>query len=54
MYEGLKEANGEEYYVEPADEDPNAFCCNLDVVAGAWVFGAVKGALDGGFKIHHR
>lgn len=59
LYEGLKEANGEEYYVEPADEGPNAFRCNLDVglmktSTGARVFGAMKGAVDGGFNIPHR
>ncbi|XP_022167936.1 60S ribosomal protein L5 [Myzus persicae] len=58
LYEGLKEANGEEYYVEPADEGPNAFRCNLDVglmktSTGARVFGAMKGAVDGGFNIPH-
>lgn len=59
LYEGLKEANGEEYNVEPADEGPNAFRCNLDVglmktSTGARVFGAMKGAVDGGFNIPHR
>lgn len=49
---------GEEYNVEPADDGPGAFRCFLDVglartTTGARVFGAMKGAVDGGLNIPH-
>ncbi|XP_041368759.1 60S ribosomal protein L5-A-like [Gigantopelta aegis] len=58
LYKGCEEANGEEYYVEDADKGPGAFRCYLDVglartTTGARVFGALKGAVDGGLDIPH-
>lgn len=50
--------SGEEYNVEPLDEGPGAFRCFLDVglartTTGARIFGAMKGAVDGGLNIPH-
>lgn len=50
--------NGEEYLVDPVDDGPAAFRCYLDVgltrtSTGARVFGAMKGAVDGGLNIPH-
>ena len=50
---------GDEYNVESLDDGPSAFRCNLDVglnrtTTGARVFGALKGAVDGGLEINHR
>lgn len=49
---------GDEFIVEPAEEGPGAFRCYLDVgltrtTTGARVFGAMKGAVDGGLNIPH-
>lgn len=49
---------GEEYNVEPLDDGPGAFRCFLDVglartTTGARIFGAMKGAVDGGLNIPH-
>jgi len=57
-YTGQEEADGEEYYVEDVDDGPGAFRCYLDVglnrtTTGARVFGALKGAVDGGLDIPH-
>jgi len=57
-YVGTKEANGEEYYVEDVDGQPGAFQCFLDVglartTTGAKIFGALKGAADGGLHVPH-
>ncbi|CAB4035873.1 60S ribosomal L5 [Paramuricea clavata] len=48
----------EDYNVEDADGSPGAFRCFLDVglartSTGARLFGALKGALDGGLDISH-
>ncbi|KAL5220152.1 hypothetical protein ABZP36_024865 [Zizania latifolia] len=56
-YEGNVEASGEDYYVEPSDER-RPFRALLDVglirtTTGNRVFGALKGALDGGLDIPH-
>jgi len=56
LYSGCTEVTGGEYNVEPADGQPNAFRCYLDVglsrtTTGARVFGAMKGAVDGGLNI---
>lgn len=45
--------------VEDVDDKPGAFRCYLDVglvrtTTGARVFGAMKGAADGGIDIPHR
>jgi len=58
IYKGLEEANGEEYNVEDVDGQPGAFRAYLDVglartTTGARVFGAMKGAVDGGIDIPH-
>merc|ERR1712142_866596 len=58
IYEGNAEIDGDEYYVEDADGQPGAFRAFLDVglartTTGARVFGAMKGAADGGLDIPH-
>ena len=59
IYKGQEVADGEEYYVEDEDGQPGAFRCYLDVglyrtTTGARIFGAMKGAVDGGLDIPHR
>lgn len=58
IYSGKDKADGEEYQVESEDGQPGAFRCYLDVglvrtTTGARVFGALKGAVDGGLDIPH-
>jgi len=58
IYAGAKEANGAEFNVENVDGQPGAFQCFLDVglkrtTTGAKIFGALKGAADGGLHIPH-
>ncbi|KAK6641356.1 60S ribosomal protein L5 [Polyplax serrata] len=58
LYEGCIDVNGDEYNVEALDKGPGAFKCFLDVglqrtSTGARVFGAMKGAVDGGLNIPH-
>jgi len=58
IYEGQKDVNGEYYCVECADGQPKAFKAVLDVglyrtTTGARIFGALKGAVDGGLDIPH-
>jgi len=58
IYTGTEEVNGDEYYVESEDGEPGAFRCYLDVglartTTGARIFGALKGAADGGLDIPH-
>jgi len=58
LYPGQEEVDGEEYCVESLDDKPAAFRCYLDVglnktTTGARVFGALKGAVDGGLEINH-
>jgi large subunit ribosomal protein L5e len=57
-YEGSKEVNGEDYNVEPEIGSSAPFKALLDVglvrtTTGARVFGALKGACDGGIDIPH-
>jgi len=57
-YEGNTEINGEDYNVEAADEGAKPFRALLDVglartTSGARVFGALKGATDGGIHVPH-
>merc|ERR1712003_271394 len=57
-YEGQTEVDGEHFTVEDLDDGPGAFRCYLDVglnrtSTGARVFGALKGAVDGGLDIPH-
>lgn len=58
LYSGCTDVTGDEYLVEPLDDGPGAFRCYLDVgltrtTTGARVFGAMKGAVDGGLNIPH-
>jgi len=58
VYEGNTEDPGKDYQVEQAEGKPRPFRCYLDVglartSTGAKVFGALKGALDGGLDIPH-
>jgi len=58
IYAGQTEVDGDEFYVEDVDGQPGAFRCYLDVglmrtTTGARVFGAMKGAVDGGIDIPH-
>lgn len=58
-YEGQIEVTGGEFNVESADGQPGAFTCYLDAglartTTGNKVFGALKGAVDGGLSIPHR
>jgi len=58
IYAGAKDINGAEYNVESQDGQPGAFQAFLDVglartSTGAKVFGAMKGAADGGLHIPH-
>jgi len=57
-FEGLKETTGAEYHVEEDAKDRRPFRCYLDVglirtTTGNRVFGAMKGACDGGLHIPH-
>lgn len=58
LYEGQVEVDGEEFLIEPVEEGPKPFRCFLDVgltrtTTGNKVFGALKGAVDGGLDIPH-
>lgn len=58
IYPGQEQVDGDEFYVEDVDGKPGAFRCYLDVglvrtTTGARVFGAMKGAADGGIDIPH-
>ena len=58
VYEGNTEDPGKDYQVEQEEGKPRPFRCYLDVglartSTGAKVFGALKGALDGGLDIPH-
>lgn len=57
-YEGNTEINGEDFNVEPNADGPKPFKALLDVglartTTGARIFGALKGATDGGLDIPH-
>jgi len=57
-YVGKVNVDGEDYTVEPLEDGPRPFMALLDVglartSTGARVFGALKGALDGGLNIPH-
>ena len=59
IYAGCEDVNGDVYQVESIDGQPGAFRCYLDVglartTTGARIFGAMKGAVDGGLDIPHR
>merc|ERR1712073_158768 len=58
VYQGQTEVDGEVFCVEDNDDGPGAFRACLDVglartTTGAKVFGAMKGAADGGIEIPH-
>lgn len=58
LYAGCTDVTGEEFCVEPVEDGPGAFRCYLDVglsrtTTGARIFGAMKGAVDGGLNIPH-
>lgn len=58
IYEGQKNVDGEHFMVEDADGEKGAFRACLDTglartSTGAKVFGAMKGAADGGLDIPH-
>merc|ERR1711928_232359 len=58
VYEGNTNVDGSMYAVEDNDDGPGAFRACLDVglartTTGAKVFGAMKGAADGGIDIPH-
>ncbi|XP_014777774.1 60S ribosomal protein L5 [Octopus bimaculoides] len=58
IYDGCTDVTGEEYNVENIEGKPRAFRAFLDVglsrtTTGARVFGAMKGAVDGGMEIPH-
>ncbi|GAB6021962.1 60S ribosomal protein L5 [Chamberlinius hualienensis] len=58
LYVGCEDATGEEYSVEDIEGKPGAFRAYLDVglartTTGARLFGAMKGAVDGGIDIPH-
>lgn len=58
VYAGTKTVDGAEFNVENVDGQPGAFQCFLDVglartSTGAKIFGALKGAVDGGLHIPH-
>lgn len=57
-YEGVDEVDGEEFHVEPDPEGKAPFKALMDVglrrtTTGARIFGALKGACDGGLDIPH-
>ena len=58
IYQGQEEIDGEDFQIEDVDDQPRPFSVCLDVglattSTGARVFGALKGALDGGLRIPH-
>jgi large subunit ribosomal protein L5e len=58
LYPGQEEVDGDMYNVEALDDGPGPFRAYLDVglvrtTTGARVFGAMKGAADGGLDIPH-
>merc|ERR1712126_262549 len=58
LYQGQTKVDGEYFEIEGADDGPGAFHACLDVglartSTGARVFGAMKGAVDGGLEIPH-
>nr|SVE88774.1 EOG090X09YS [Daphnia sinensis]SVE89398.1 EOG090X09YS [Daphnia sinensis]SVE90018.1 EOG090X09YS [Daphnia sinensis]SVE90647.1 EOG090X09YS [Daphnia sinensis]SVE91273.1 EOG090X09YS [Daphnia sinensis] len=58
IYQGCTEVTGGVYNVEDVEDGPGAFRACLDVglartTTGARVFGAMKGAVDGGIDVPH-
>ena len=59
IYKGTTEITGDTFENEPVEGQKRPFRCYLDVglartTTGAKVFGALKGAVDGGLDIPHR
>lgn len=60
LYQGTTEVTGDEWYnAQPEDSGVGVFKCYLDTglmrtTTGARIFGAMKGAVDGGLNIPHR
>jgi len=57
-YKGVEKVTGADYNVEKVEDQPGAFRCYLDTglartTTGARLFGAMKGAIDGGLDIPH-
>merc|ERR1712217_876689 len=57
-FKGKEEIDGEEYHVEDEDGERRPFKCILDVgirttCVGARMWGALKGAVDGGLHVPH-
>merc|ERR1719464_1320493 len=57
-FKGKEELDGEEYHVEDEESERRPFKCILDVgirttCVGARMWGALKGAVDGGLHIPH-
>jgi len=58
LYTGVEEADGEVFHIEDAETGPRPFLALLDVglvntTTGHRVFGAMKGAVDGGLRVPH-
>ncbi|XP_014671049.1 PREDICTED: 60S ribosomal protein L5-like [Priapulus caudatus] len=58
IYEGQTNVDGEQFHVEDVEGRPGAFRAYLDIglaraTTGARIFGAMKGASDGGIDIPH-
>ena len=58
VYQGCTQVTGGVFNVEDVDDGPGAFRAYLDVglartTTGARIFGAMKGAVDGGIDIPH-
>nr|CAG4645677.1 EOG090X09YS [Lynceus sp. MCZ IZ 141354] len=58
IYQGCTDVKGTDYNVEDVDDGPGAFRAFLDVglartTTGNRVFGAMKGAVDGGIDVPH-
>lgn len=58
IYKGAEEVTGDQFFAEEQEDQPGTFRCFLDVglartTTGARVFGAMKGASDGGIDIPH-
>nr|CAX78280.1 putative ribosomal protein L5 [Schistosoma japonicum]CAX78281.1 putative ribosomal protein L5 [Schistosoma japonicum]CAX78286.1 putative ribosomal protein L5 [Schistosoma japonicum]CAX78290.1 putative ribosomal protein L5 [Schistosoma japonicum]CAX78295.1 putative ribosomal protein L5 [Schistosoma japonicum] len=56
LYAGAEKVDGQEYHVESVGGNKSPFRCHLDVglartSSGANIFGALKGAVDGGLDI---
>jgi large subunit ribosomal protein L5e len=59
IYKGTTDITGGEFENEPVDGEKRPFRCYLDIglartTTGAKIFGALKGAVDGGLDIPHR